>query len=240
MSNEKPIDVVIPVIKNGSKCNDLELLYCLRSIEKYLSGYRNIVIVGHLPEFINSETVVHTPFRDTGHKQNNIRNKILTAFEDERVSETIFFGNDDHFILTHFEAANFPYFFSGTLPQAAEKAARISGIQLQEAGNPVKQFDIHCGIVYKKELFKEAMRHYGNDCSIKSIYANHWHFWGVEYPDLKINSNLQYHRILQEIKGRYFFSTGDYGMNNPMKRVLSELFPEASKYELSNQQIKAA
>jgi hypothetical protein len=234
------LDIVIPIIKNGSKCNDLELIYCLRSIEKNLTGYRNIVIVGHLPEIINPETVIHIPFKDGANKQANIRNKILAAFEDSRVSETILFANDDHFILRPFTAPNFPYYFYGQLHQAAEKAARISGLYLSEVGNPTKQFDVHAPIVYNKEYFKEAMRYYGEDGSIKSLYCNHWFIEGVEYPDLKINSNLMYHRIQQEIKDRLFFSVGDYGIGNNMKRVLAELFPNQSKYELSNQQIKAA
>lgn len=238
MKNDTPIDVVIPVIKNGSKCNDLELLYCLRSIEKNLTGYGNIVIVGHLPEIINPDSVIHIPFKDSPNKQANIRNKILAAFDDERVTETILFANDDHILLPKIAlesitAPNFPYFYFGDLSQAAEKAARISGLQLREAGNPTKWFDLHSPIVYKKDLFNEAMKHYSEDCSIKSIYANHWFIEGVECSDLKINSNLRYERIVQEIEGRYFFSYGDYGINAPMKRVLSELFPEPSKYELS-------
>jgi hypothetical protein len=225
------IDIVIPLIKNGSKCNDLELTYCLRSIEKNLTEYRNIVIVGHLPEIINTETVIHIPFKDGPNKQANIRNKILAAFEDSRVSETILFANDDHFILRPFVATNFPYYFYGQLHQAAEKAARISGLYLSEAQNPTKQFDLHFMIVYKKSLFIEAMRHYGEDCSIKSIYCNHWHIEGVEYPDLKISSSLTYERIKKEIDGRSAFSIGDYGLTRVMKMVLQELYPEKSKYE---------
>jgi hypothetical protein len=58
--------------------------------------------------------------------------------------------------------------------------------------------------------------------------------------DLKINTSLSYERIKAEIQDRWIFSYGDYGLNPPMKRLLEELFPEPSKYELINQQNKAA
>lgn len=233
------IDVVIPLLKNGSHNNDLELRYCLRSIQKYLTGYRNIIIVGHLPEFIGPEEVIYIPFKDTANKQANIKNKILAAFEVS--TEEIWFTNDDIYLLQPFAAANFPYFYSGDLKDASEKAARHFAFnELKEQNLPTKHFDCHFPIVYKRSLFIEAMRHFSDESSIKSKYANFWNIEGENFKDLKIGSSLHYHRIKEEIKDRPCFSVGDNGMNPAMKQVLYELFPEASKYELFNQQIKAA
>lgn len=226
-------DVIIPLIKGGSKNNDLELLFCLRSIEKHLTNYRNIVIVGHLPEFVQS--VIHIPFKDGPKKQANIRNKIIAAFNDGRVSEEVLFLNDDIFLLPHAfnSAPDYPYLYFGDLRDCSEKAARhFARNELIGAGLPTKWFDMHQPIRFKKNLFIEAARHYSDEASVKSTYCNHWMIDGQEMKDLKINSSLRYHRIKQEIEGRVYFSVGDSGMNWEMKKVLNELYPNQSKFEL--------
>lgn len=237
--NNHQIDVVIPLLRNGSKNQDLELVYSLRSIEKNLTDYRNIIIVGDLPTFVNPETVIHIPFKDTPSKQANIKNKILAAFEVS--TDQILFTNDDIFLLQPFSAPSYPYYYEGDLKDTSEKAARhFAYNELKEQNLPTKHFDIHAPIIYKKDLFIEAMRHFSDNSSIKSKYANYWSIEGAEIKDLKISSHLRARTIKQAIKDRAFFSIGDFGMNADMKMVLSELFPSPSKHELSNQQIKAA
>lgn len=228
------IDVIYPIVKFGSRCNDLELLFSLRSVGKHLKDYRNIIIIGHLPEFINPETVVHIPFSDGSKKQANIRKKIITAFSDEMTTDEILFMNDDVFILSdEFTATNYPYLCFGDLSDCPEKAARhFARNELVNHNLPTLFFDGHQPIRFKRDLFVESANHYSDEASVKSTYCNHWRINGTEHKDLKINSNLSYHRIIQEISGRAYFSVGDHGMNAPMKKVLQELFPSKSKYEL--------
>ena len=232
------VDVIIPVIKNGSRKNDVELLYCLRSVEKHLRNYGNIVIIGHLPDIINPESVVYIPFKDGPKKQANIRSKIIAAFE--HTTDTVLFTNDDIMLVSDLDASSFPYYYSGDLRDTAEKAARhFAYNELKEQGLPTKHFDIHFPILYKKNLFIESSRHYSDEASIKSTYANHWHIEGVETKDLKINSSLREWTIREAIEDRICFSVGDYGVTNSMLEVLNSLYPDPSKYESKNQ-IKAA
>ena len=39
------IDLVIPLATNGSNWLNWELKYCLRSIEKFVKGYKDIIII---------------------------------------------------------------------------------------------------------------------------------------------------------------------------------------------------
>jgi hypothetical protein len=54
----------------------------------------------------------------------------------------------------------------------------------------------------------------------------------VEITDLKINKPMQYREIMAKLQDRKFFSIGDYGVCPDMKRVMNELYPKKSKYEI--------
>ena len=72
-------DILIP-LGTGSRHDNLELRYCLRSIEKHLKGVGNIFIVGEKPEWIKN--VIHIPFKDNPNNWNRARNiydKILAG-----------------------------------------------------------------------------------------------------------------------------------------------------------------
>lgn len=226
--------VVIPILKNGSKSSDTELVYCLRSIHKHATGVKNIVIVGHLPPVINPNTVIHIPFTDKpeGFKQQNIRGKILAAFNHPDVTETIFFTNDDIFLTQDTRLSDFQPYYGGLLTEVAEKGARPLIKQLKALGKEIKHFDIHCPILYNKDRFCEAMEKFTSDCIIKSAYSNYHDTDGVFLKDLKINSNLRIDRIREEIKGRPCFSIGNYGLTHSMRQVLNDLYPNGSEWEV--------
>jgi hypothetical protein len=129
-------DILIPLMHDGSKYNNLELRYCLRSIEKHLKDYGNIFIVGELPEWIQKETVIHIPFEDSiDNKQRawNIYRKIIEGItfslqsiklegyfmdvKEEKImlSDNFLFVNDDHYLLTDYIAGEFPYYHRGEI-----------------------------------------------------------------------------------------------------------------------------
>lgn len=214
--------IVIPYIKTK---NDTDLRFCLRSIEKYMPG--EVFIIGYRPDWLTN--VTHIPYQDGHKKQENIRGKILAACGDERVSDPFCFTNDDIYILS--PIIDLPYYYDGCLSKEPEKGAKPLCEALRTKGYETKNFDFHAPIIYEKEKFKEAMSHFGGSYVIKSAYCNYHRIEGVEIRDLKINSHLSYSRIMQEIQGRPVFSTGNYGMSEPMIKVLSDLFPYPSKYE---------
>jgi hypothetical protein len=234
--------VVLP-LGMGSHSGNLELKFALRSIEKHLKGVKNIFIVGEKPRFLNTEEVIYIPQKDTARKQLSIKRKIEAAIHHPRCTETFAFWNDDFVLLRDTDLAHLPVYYSGDLASVSEKGARHLLPDLKKRGLPTRHADIHCPILYNKEMFTAAMQAFDwqdRDFVIKSLYSNYHRLEGIEMKDLKINTSLSYERIKAEIKDRWIFSYGDYGLNPPMKRLLEELFPEPSKYELINQQNKAA
>ena len=61
------MDIVIP-LGTESRWHDNELRFTLRSIEKHLTGYRNVIIVGWCPPWV--QNVVHIKKEDWAGKKN--------------------------------------------------------------------------------------------------------------------------------------------------------------------------
>lgn len=232
--------IVIP-LGRGSKYHDLELRMALRSVEKHLTGYGDIFIIGEKPAWI--QNVIHIPATDgtqTYDKERNIFNKIMIACNDERVSEDFLFMNDDHYLLRDYEAVQFPYYYEGLLQDyktvSQYKHTIWNTLKVHEACFDDKYFDIHCPIVYKKKylaLLNQLDWNIPYGYAIKSLYCAAWQsmIQGLEYPDLKIKDPLPYAVIIRMLQGRSWFSIGDGAFAGEVRTVLEDLYSVPSKYE---------
>jgi len=189
------IDIVYTIKKGGSRSNDKELIYSLRTVEKHLKNYRNVYIIGHKPDFITN--VIHIPAEDKNTVPDaNILRKLLIACDHPDISESFLFFNDDHYLLQDFDAPNFPYYYCSTLKMYLKR--RVNDAYGRRTYNtmtylmknqlPTKHFDIHFPIVYDKQKFKECFKklpetHQGY--VLKSLYANILKIQGIEVKDCK-------------------------------------------------------
>ena len=187
------IDIVY-TLGIGSKWNNNEIKYSLRSIEKYLKNYRNIWIVGECPEFLTN--VYHLPYPDKFLiPDQNIADKIKHACKCPYISNDFLFFNDDHYLLQTFDAPNFPYYWDVPLEEKVKKlghvgyGARVSNTynHLKAHDLPTKNFDVHTPIVYNKDLFLETVMSvdWSKAYIIKSLYANSLKIEGEQLPDNK-------------------------------------------------------
>lgn len=231
--------IILP-LGHGSRNNDLELRYCLRSIEKHLTGYGDIFIVGEKPGWL--QNVVHIPCADHGDKtydkERNIFTKIMTACADERVTDDFLFLNDDHYLLQDYRAGHFPYYYYGMLSEKRTVTDYKNTIwNTQKHHGEINPYyaDIHCPILYNKVKFIEWVAaldwwvHFG--FAIKTVYCNGILPLMVEYPDLKINEPLTAAQITEQLTGRAWFSIGDKAFHGEIKKVLQDLYPKKSNYE---------
>jgi hypothetical protein len=253
------MDVVIP-LGSGSRWKDNELRYALRSIEKHLKGYDKVFIVGNCPKWINLEKtltetncglligypekpIIHIPCPDIpGRKEFSIFSKIMKAVEDERCSEDFVFSNDDIFFLKDIHVNDFKYWYEGTLGEKYEKThghykgAIFNTMNLLYDKGDEKYCDIHTPIVYRKYGIRAIsipdFFDWSKENVIKSLYSGHFGADFEPMPDLKINMAMSYELIKAKIKDRLFLSIGTYGVCPAMTKVLTELFPNKSKYEI--------
>ena len=225
--------IVIP-LGRGSRNNDLELRYCLRSVEKYLTGYGDVFIVGEKPDWLRN--VIHIPCPDFGDKtydkERNIFGKIMAACADDRVSDSFLFMNDDHYLLQEYAAREFPYYYDGRLRDKltiSDYKHTVSNTAAIVSPN-VLYADIHCPIIYEKAKFATIGRYnwavkFGY--CIKTLYC----YEHVLCSHLRPAVDLKIEEGPYSLTSRPWFSIGDKAFNGDIKRVLQELYPLKSRYE---------
>ena len=233
------MDIVIP-LGTGSRWQNNELRFALRSIEKYLTGYDKIFIIGECPSYL--QNIIHIPCPDfPGRKEYSIFNKIMKAVADERCSDYFVFWNDDIFLIDNLQTADFKFWYEGTLQSKYEQSHGHYKAAIKNMID-IKYYyfaytDIHTPIIYNKEKFIKgvAAEDWSKEYVIKSLYTSSIKESIVcsfeHMPDLKINKAMTYYEIKARIKERLFFSIGTYGVCPAMTKVLTELFPDKSKYE---------
>lgn len=232
------MDIVIP-LGSGSKHNNLELRYAIRSIEKFFPDHSQIFIVGERPEFIHH--VIHIPAYDTPEsrwKEQNIFLKVMLAIDHPCLSEDFILFNDDHFLLEPFTGT---YYDHDLLRTSLEKRT------LHESyANTIRNtlwmypdgldYDVHCPMKMNKDLFRawvaHADWHLPFGFSIQSLYGNGCVSQSDFHSDCKIRLPFTSEKILKMINHWAFFSISDDAFNDEMKLVLAELYPNKSSYEL--------
>lgn len=235
-------DLVFPVGK-GSLWGDLEIRYALRSMEKHLTDFGNVWIIGYCPDFLKNVNHISYP-DDQRCKEANIYRKVLRACQQEDISEDFLFCNDDHFLLADFVTSQFPFYYRTNLASYAMRFKRGNRYRmaivnayraLKGKGYSLNSFDLHCPILFNKKKYLDVMPRYDWDQKVtfimKSMYANSIVIEGEKIADCKINAQISSDEIRAIIKGRKFFSMGNGAIGSAMREVLDELYPTPSKYE---------
>ena len=247
------IDVMIP-LGTGSQFKNLELRYCLRSLERYGRGIRRVVIVGEKPKWLSeAATHIYCPYFD-GPKDARIAFKTLWAFEHTDLSNEILFANDDYIFREIFDVRQVPPYQRGTLLDAANRhdgtpsdyhaILKATHDLLLLAKLPAYFYDIHVPIRYRRDKFVELKpwwekaRTAHNGLVIKSIYANATcrNIIGPYLGDCKIGEyttadNLD--RILaKQFPKRFMISYGDGPLYDNFEEWLYRHFPTKSRFEI--------
>lgn len=222
--------IVIPLGK-GSAWNNGELLFAIRSYEKYIP-HDEIIIVGERPDWI--QNITHIPMADLhGRRAWNIARKALKACE--QLKEPFMFSNDDHFAIA--PLTFLPNYYNGKM---SEQKGMTSSYQprVQKTMKVLSPgalfYDIHTPMMISPVLFKNIVESYDcehNEYVMKSLYGNNVTYPNQRIPDPLVRGGLPYHSIIDHISKKPFFSIDDSSLNKPMKQVLNDLFPDKSKYE---------
>jgi len=188
------IDLVYCIGK-GSRWQNNEIRFSLRSAQTHLKNFRNVWVIGDLPPFL--QNVNHIPAKDdqTIHEE-NVRRKLLKACNHPEISDTFLFLNDDHFILADSDATEYPYLYNSTIREAIKNRGMDNhGVRFQNTLKaleakllPTKNFELHFPIRFEKDKFKEILgelppKHLGY--KLRSLYCNTLNIEGKEIKDCK-------------------------------------------------------
>jgi hypothetical protein len=246
--NSAVLDIVIPLTSDTYN-GYIELKFALRSIQKHLTAWERVFLIGGRPEWLSDHPQlihIHTGevFGDRFRDQNIFR-KLMIAVLDERVSDDFLYFHDDHFLLQQVKAANFPLHHKGTLEDTLKsrtmrdpyKDVLMNTIKwLIGHNSSILDFDTHAPMVMNKVTFLDTVArpdwHTPNGYVIKSLYANMDGLKGSYYPDCKIRIPTAKAEVFATIKNRPYFSTSDRAMGADMMDVFLGLYPKPSKFEL--------
>lgn len=216
-TRSNPIDAVY-ILGSGSKADDAEILYSVRSLSQYMLDLRDVYIVGSDPG--NLPGAIHIEASDKyEQKWQNAYHKTRIACETAEISDTFLLMNDDFFVLNPFVGAEYPFY------------AHRSG----DGGpcGPVN-FAIHAPIRINKSFYKQMpFRVESSACkSPRTFFANFYRAPATYTSECIVRPRKTLESCYKQIKDRDFFSISDVTMTNPvMVDFLEELYPLPSPYE---------
>lgn len=233
------------ILGKGSTWANNEIRYSLRSVEKHLSNFGRVFVIGEKPE--NIENIIHIPCGDKGEfKEVNIFYKVLRAAQEGDISENFLFFNDDHFLNKDQDVESFPNYNKGTLQDSINvKPYAVGGYMtplrncqhaLKTKGYREINFDHHSPIVYNKTNIRLLETKY--DWSVpagyilKSLYGNTFVLNPYSSLDCKFSQPWTYQAYKDIVDTREVFSIGDGAINNDLIQLLEEKYPNKSRWEI--------
>ncbi len=240
----KPIDIVYPLNEGLSHFRNQEIKYSLRSVEKFVTNFRNIYIIGFKPPFLN-EKVILIPHKDHPYhcKERHIMEKFLVACSIPDVSDRFLMFNDDYFFTKPVNAQKIPFYIKGYLKGSINKrkpgnlyrqSLENTYNALTKKGFGTEHFDLHYPIYYDKKKFPEVMSSYDWDIRagyvVKSLYANSLGIHGAYRKDCKIQKSHNKQEVLAKIKDTDMFSTAE--ISRAIINILQGFYPAKCSFEL--------
>lgn len=221
------MNAVYPLGK-GSHWGNNEIRFSVRSLEMFTS-IREVFIVGENPGFGN-----HIPYRETQHPAVNIWEKLVEACLTDEISDPFLFINDDHYFIKPVEIESYPNYY-------AYRISEYPSLKIKHGGNPYYQlvertfkilgdvlfFNVHCPCLIHKQKFLDCFETYRQEIYteggllVKTTYLQNEP--GVQMDDYKIRFNESYQTIIDNIKDRHVFSSGEYAFEGT-QQVLKQIF----------------
>ena len=241
---------ILYCLGEGSKWNNNELRYSLRSLEKFGKNVGNIYVVGYDPGILSDKvTFIDCPNK-YDRKQKNILQAVVYAVEHSDIGEEFLYSSDDHFYVRETDFDNYPYFCKGELIAKVSKENRFkkyflslveTRILLKKYNLPYYNFSQHGNTHFTREGIKRAKQiieesyhtRYGCEptCIVLNTIYSYSPFEIIKREDLKIKSLKNKEDLITKIGDREVFSISDVAIENGVKEYLEQLFPKKSIYE---------
>ena len=250
------MDILYLIGKGRSKCDNNELKYSLRSIEKFGKNVRNVYVAGWCPEWL-SEQVKKVPVKQIYEKPANIIEKhinmlatILYVVDNTDIQDEFLISMDDHFYIREVDFDNYPIYAKLVRGDAQLKSkippnkygAFIEATKklLESLGLPTYFFTLHRNMHMSRPILnqcRELLNRIINEklsCEHMAFILNYAYkqkpFNFISVRDIKIKDSSQWARV--DPKSTEVFSTYDFESGSKLDNLILSLYPNKSKYEL--------
>lgn len=231
----KPLSLVFPLKEGGRPDDNIELRWCLRSIEKHLRiPVGEVFVFGHRPRWLSGD-VHHIPMRDQGDKAMNLRAKYDRMVNTDAISSPFLLLDDDHIFMA--ETTEIPLHTWGDfLPFLTQFGKQTQAVYMRAAydalvarGLPTRNYQVHYPLLIHKPVLAEAVSMMTKPAVMGSIYGNLIGGPSVEITaDFKLNTTDDFRRL----RASPFISVSDRGLARlGVRAFFTAAFPQKSRWE---------
>ncbi len=237
------VDIVY-VLGPGSKWQDNEIKYSVRSVLKHAKNYGTIWIVGNAPR---CELDAPTRFVPRTHRQivghANVRASLKEIALTQDCSERFIFMNDDFFLTQDMDMDTIPNYSCGVLGARSTNYLKSSPgywrticytwAVLSALAYPTRDYEVHGPMLMEKSKVILALNLEGTESTtqIRSVYGNLHGGVVKTISDCKIglkkDPEFTKEKALKIIEGRPFFSIGDE-LSDEVKTIFEDLYPKVT------------
>ena len=229
------------VIGTGSKWQNNELRYSLRSLEMFGKNIKDVYIVGNKPYFINDK-IKWIETYDIGYPSVNHWYKVRKFFKTTNIDKAVYMM-DDVFFTKEVDFDNYPLYQRGDLVDipndgdSYHKCLINTKNELKDMGKNTINFEVHCPIIYERnkflnltDIFNTLRKKHKNFVGVRSLYANYYNMNGPFTKDVKIRGRHM-DDMTDKMNKIDCFSIGDEVIEMGMDKILQEKYPNKSKFE---------
>lgn len=242
---------ILYIVGTGSKWNNNELRYSLRSIAKYGKNIGRVYLCGYKPDWVSRE-VTHIAAKDIyNRKHKNILHKVRCAMDFSDIGRHFLISSDDHYYIRETDFEELPlYYRAEEIPDKMPKnnnneyfRSLIQTRQLLERhGLPIFQTNPHCNTHFDADIY-EAYQSLFNDC-FKLLYGGEMNCvmgnllikegWEAKpFHDSKLSGKYNTEELFRErIGDAECLSSTSAIRDTYIQKWLIEHFPDKCKYEL--------
>ena len=235
------VDVVYP-LSNGSRHNDWELRYSLRSLEKYALGLDRVFVVGHKPDWLTG--VVHLPHHAPhANKDADIIHKLRLAC-NSGISDRFIFASDDQCILQTVDLRSLPAYYRSKPKCKSKWISRLRAAirYTKQHGGPGFHFDTHTWQPHCRTEFlnatQDAPYNIGNGFTVNTLVLN----LSPSIPkqpfgkDCRLRFRRKRHGnddgLLHQLQTHVHLGYNNDSMTPKFRQTLQSLFPTPSRFEI--------
>jgi len=238
------VDIVIPFRAGVSKHNEQELRFALRSIERHLQGYRNIIVVTNSPpEWLQKVTVISVS--DDSRKNINLFRKRIAAAEASDADYNLYWC-DDYVLLRDLRASMISALTCGRdmASYAGDKVwhqcLRATAAALNAHGKTALHCESHTPSLTDRKKFLELAevfkveRETEPGLTVCGLYHNY--YGSPMLPMDKFKATFEndaggVEKVAAQCAGKIFLGYNDSGFESGVLEYLSQLFPTPSRFE---------
>lgn len=230
---------IVYLLGSGSKWQNNEIRFSLRSVQKHIKGYRKIFVIGECPEWITG--VEHLSFEEKFKiPDKNIADKLAFAANHKKISANFLYMNDDIFFVKDFDIKDIPTTHKGELKLTRQdrygKMLQDTHRVLSNKGLSVNCFDNHFPMLMNKTKLKRAFAAFDwenseHGLATKTMYGAFNEIEGENAGDNKLMGATDEAGINKYLGNKWAFSISDQAINASLINWLLKKFPERSEFE---------